>query len=55
MKFSQYPYKRINLEKFRKDTEGMIDDFKSAESAEEQIEIIQTYQMNCLYVLHHKI
>ena len=44
MKFSQYPYKRINLEKFRKDTEGMIDDFKSAKSAEEQIEIIQTYQ-----------
>ena len=44
IKFSQYPYKRINLEKLRKDTEVMINNFKSAKSAKEQIEIIQKYQ-----------
>ena len=44
MKFSEYPYKRINLEKFRKDTESLINNFKSAKSAEEQIEIIHKYQ-----------
>ncbi|MDC0204774.1 hypothetical protein OAJ65_03155, partial [Flavobacteriales bacterium] len=44
MKYNQYPYKRINLEKFQKEVEVMINDFKSAESAEKQIQIIQNYQ-----------
>ena len=44
MKFSQYPYKRIDLEKFRNDTESMIKNFNSAKSAKKQIEIIQKYQ-----------
>ena len=44
MKFSQYPYQRIDLEKFRNDTESMINNFNSAKSAKKQIEIIQKYQ-----------
>ena len=40
MKFSQYPYKRIDLERFKKDTGVMIDNFKSAKSAKKQVEII---------------
>ena len=44
MKYSQYPYKRIDLEIFQKDAEVMTNDFKSAESAEKQIQIIQNYQ-----------
>ena len=30
MKYSQYPYKRIDLETFQKEVEVMINDFKSA-------------------------
>lgn len=44
MKYSQYPYKRIVLKQFQKDVEVMINDFKSAQSAEKQIQIIQSYQ-----------
>jgi len=44
MKFSEYPYKRIDLEKFQKDTAGMINDFTSAEDGKQQIGIIQKYQ-----------
>ena len=44
MKYSQYPYKRIDLETFQKDAEIMSNDFKSSESAEQQIQIIQDYQ-----------
>ena len=44
MKFSQYPYKRIDLESFQKDTEEMINEFTSAESYKQQIQIIQKYQ-----------
>ena len=44
MKYSQFPYKRIDLEKFRKDVEVMINDCKSAKSADKQIQIIQKYQ-----------
>ena len=44
MKFSQYPYKRINIESFQKDTEEMINEFTSAESYKQQIQIIQKYQ-----------
>ena len=41
MKYSQYPYERIDLDKFKKNIESMIDDFKSAESADKQIKIIK--------------
>ena len=44
MKFSEYPYKRINLEKFQKDTEEMINEFSSSKDGKKQIEIIQKYQ-----------
>jgi M3 family oligoendopeptidase len=44
MKYSQYTYKRIDLEKFQKDVEVMINNFKSANSSEEQIKIIRDYQ-----------
>ena len=44
MKFSQYHYKRIDLERFRKDTKEMINEFISAESSKQQIQIIQKYQ-----------
>ena len=44
MKFSQYSYKRIDLEKFREDTELMIKNFTSAKSSEKQIQLIQKYQ-----------
>ena len=44
MKYSEYPYERINLDKFKKDIELMIDDFCSAENPDQQIKIIQEYQ-----------
>ena len=44
MKYSEYPYERINLDRFKKDIELMIDDFCSAENADQQIKIIQEYQ-----------
>jgi len=44
MKFSKYPYKRIDLEKFQKDTTGMINEFTSAKDGKQQIGIIQKYQ-----------
>tara|TARA_B100000902_G_C27315311_1_gene920957 strand:- start:112 stop:1794 length:1683 start_codon:yes stop_codon:yes gene_type:complete len=44
MKYSQYKYKRIDLSKFKKDTEEMIIEFNSAESSNKQIQIIQQYQ-----------
>ena len=44
MKFSEYPYKRIDLEKFQKETAKMINDFTSAEDGKQQIGIIQEYQ-----------
>lgn len=44
MKYSQYPYKRIDLETFQKDAEVMSNDLKSAETAEQQIQIIKDYQ-----------
>ena len=37
MKFSEYPYKRIDLEKFQKDTAVMINEFSSAENGKQQI------------------
>ena len=44
MKYSQYPYERIDLDKFKKNIELMINNFESAESADMQIKIIQEYQ-----------
>ena len=44
MKYSQFPYERINLEEFKKDTQVMINNFNSANSANQQIEIINNYQ-----------
>ena len=42
MKYSEYPYERINLDKFKKDIELMIDNFCSAESADQQIALCCT-------------
>ena len=44
MKYSKYPYKRIDLEKFKSKVELMIKKFLSAKNSKEQIEIIQEYQ-----------
>ena len=44
MKYSQYPYKRIKLENLKKNIEKIINQFNSAKSSKEQIEIIQEYQ-----------
>ena len=44
MKYSQYPYERINLEEFKRNIQAMIISFNSADSADEQIEIINNYQ-----------
>ena len=44
MKYSQYPYERINLEEFKNNIQAMIINFNSADSADEQIEIINNYQ-----------
>ena len=44
MKYREYPYERIDLEKFKNEIELMIGNFSSAENAEQQIKIIQEYQ-----------
>ena len=44
MKYSEYPYERIDLEKFKNEIELMIGNFSSAENADQQIKIIQEYQ-----------
>ena len=44
MKYSEYPYERIDLDKFKNKIELMINDFSNAESPEKQIKIIQEYQ-----------
>ena len=44
MKYSEYPYERIDLNKFKNKIELMINDFSNSESAEKQIKIIQEYQ-----------
>jgi len=43
MKYSEYPYERIDLEKFKKEIELMINDFTSAENANKQINIRYYY------------
>ncbi len=44
MKYQNFPYKRINLDQFRIKIQQMISDFNSADSADQQIRIIQDYQ-----------
>ena len=44
MKYSEYPYERIDLDKFKNKIELMINDFSNAKSPEKQIKIIQEYQ-----------
>ena len=44
MKFSEYPYKRIDLKKLQQDVEVMIDNFNSAKSSKKQIKLIKEYQ-----------
>ena len=44
MKYSQYKYKRINVEEHKKYINLVIDNFKSATSADQQIDLIKEYQ-----------
>ena len=44
MKYSQFPYKRIDIKKHNFEVEKMISDFKSALSSKNQILIIKKYQ-----------
>ena len=44
MKYSEYPYERVDLDKFKNKIELMIENFSSAENAEKQIKIIEEYQ-----------
>ena len=44
MKYSQYKYKRINVEEHKKYINLVIDNFKSATSADQQIDLIKKYQ-----------
>ena len=44
MKYSQFPYRRIKLEKFREVVKNMITEFNISDSAENQIQIIKKYQ-----------
>ena len=41
LKFSEYPYQPIDIEKISKDLSSYISEFKSAKNAKKQIEIIQ--------------
>ena len=47
MKYSEYPYERIDLQKFKKEIELMINDFTSAENANKHNNIIQQYMQLC--------
>ena len=44
MKYSNFPYKRINIDKFKLDVEEMITEFKLSKSANQQIKILEEYQ-----------
>ena len=44
MKYSQYPYKRIDVKSIEKEVKSMIKKFNAAISSEEQIIIIEKYQ-----------
>lgn len=41
MKFSEMPYKRVNVEQFTKDVRELVQDFKASASAKEQIELVK--------------
>jgi len=41
LKFSEYPYQPIDIEKISKDLSSYISEFKNAKNAKKQIEIIQ--------------
>ena len=44
MIYSDFPYKRIDFDKFKSNVEKMIKQFELSETAENQIRIIQEYQ-----------
>ena len=44
MKYSDFPYKRIDLDKLRSDIKKMIAEFKLSKSANQQIKILEEYQ-----------
>ena len=44
MKYSQYPYKRIDIKSIEKEVKSMIEKFNTAISSDEQIIIIEKYQ-----------
>lgn len=41
MKFSEMPYKRVNVEQFTKDVRELVQEFKASASAKEQIELVK--------------
>ena len=44
MKYSDFPYKRIDINELRKEVKKMIDEFRSSKTANKQIKILQEYQ-----------
>ena len=44
MKYSDFPYKRIDINELRKEVKKMIDEFRSSKTANKQIKILQKYQ-----------
>ena len=44
MKYSDFPYKRIDINELRNDVKKMIDEFRSSKTANKQIKILQEYQ-----------
>ena len=44
MKYSDFPYKRIDINELRNDVKKMIDEFRSSKTANKQIKILQKYQ-----------
>ena len=45
MKYSDFPYKRIDINELRNDVKKMIDEFRSSKTANKQIKILQEYQI----------
>ena len=44
MKYSDFPYKRIDINELRNDVKKMIDEFRLSKTANKQIKILQEYQ-----------
>ena len=44
MKYSDFPYKRIDINELRNDVKKMIDEFRSSKTPNKQIKILQEYQ-----------